>query len=89
MIGGLLDHSPVQTTTRYAHLAKDSIQKTAARITGSIGVSLAPGERRAAGTSCDILLQRMRSRPLRLFQRSQAYFELCILDHFRAELALS
>ena len=56
MIGRLLGHSPVQTTARYAHLAKDPIQKTTARITASNGVNLAPRERPAAGTSCDILL---------------------------------
>ena len=42
MIGKLLGHTQVQTTARYAHLARDSIQNAAARITGSIGGSLAP-----------------------------------------------
>ncbi len=42
MIGKLLGHTQVQTTARYAHLARDSIQTAAARITGSIGGSLAP-----------------------------------------------
>ena len=42
MIGKLLGHTQVQTTARYAHLARDSIQTAAARITGSIGESLAP-----------------------------------------------
>ena len=37
MIGKLLGHSQDQITARYAHLARDSIQTTAARITGSIG----------------------------------------------------
>ena len=41
MIGKLLGHTQVQTTARYAHLARDSIQNAAARITGSIGESLA------------------------------------------------
>ena len=40
MIGKLQDHTQVQTTTRYAHLARDSIQAAAARITGSIGEDL-------------------------------------------------
>ena len=40
MIGKLLGHTQVQTTARYAHLARDSIQTAAARITGSIGGSL-------------------------------------------------
>ena len=47
MIGKLLGHTQVQTTARYAHLARDSIQDAAARITGSIGGNLVPGEKRA------------------------------------------
>ena len=42
MIGKLLGHTQVQTTARYAHLARDSIQNAAARITGSIGGNLSP-----------------------------------------------
>ena len=42
MIGKLLGHTQVQTTARYAHLARDSIQTAAARITGSIGGDLLP-----------------------------------------------
>ena len=40
MIGKLLGHTQVQTTARYAHLARDSIQNAATRITGSIGGNL-------------------------------------------------
>ena len=40
MIGKLLGHTQVQTTAQYAHLARDSIQNAAARITGSIGGDL-------------------------------------------------
>ena len=40
MIGKLLGHTQVQTTARYAHLARDSIQTAAARIRGSIGGNL-------------------------------------------------
>ena len=40
MIGKLLGYTQVQTTARYAHLARDSIQTAAARITGSIGGNL-------------------------------------------------
>ena len=40
MIGKLLGHTQVQTTARYAHLARDSIQTAAARITRSIGGNL-------------------------------------------------
>ena len=39
-IGKLLGHTQVKTTARYAHLARDSIQNVAARITGSIGGNL-------------------------------------------------
>ncbi len=42
MIGKLLGHTQVQMTARYAHLARDSIQNAAARITGSISGDLTP-----------------------------------------------
>ena len=45
MIGKLLGHTQVQTTARYAHLARDSIQSAASRITGSIGGNLMGGDR--------------------------------------------
>ena len=48
MIGKLLGHTQVQTTARYAHLARDSIQNAAARITGSIGGNLSPDGQGAA-----------------------------------------
>ena len=48
MIGKLLGHTQVQTTARYAHLARDSIQTAASRITESIGASLL-GERPTYG----------------------------------------
>ncbi len=41
MIGKLLGHTQVQTTARYAHLARHSIRNAAARLTGSIGENLA------------------------------------------------
>ena len=44
MIGRLLGHTHVQTTARYAHLARDSIQNAAARITGSIGGNLSSAQ---------------------------------------------
>ena len=37
MIGKLLGHTQMQTTARYAHLTRDSIQTAAALITQSIG----------------------------------------------------
>lgn len=40
MIGKLLGHTQVQTTARYAHLARDSIQNAVSRITHSIGENL-------------------------------------------------
>ena len=48
MIGKLLGHTQVQTTARYAHLARDSIQTAAARITGSIGGNLDTGHHRVS-----------------------------------------
>ena len=53
MIGKLLGHSQVQTTARYAHLARDSVKDSAARIAASIGADLlseAPGPG-SAGTA--------------------------------------
>ena len=37
MIGKLLGHTQVQTTARYAHLARDSVKASASRIASSIG----------------------------------------------------
>ena len=36
MIGKLLGHSDIETTSRCAHLARDSIHEAAERIAGSI-----------------------------------------------------
>ena len=41
-IAKLLGHTQVETTAQYAHLARDSIQNVAARITGTIGEDLTP-----------------------------------------------
>jgi len=49
MIRKLLGHTQVQTTARYAHLARDSIQNAAAQITGSIGGDLS-GEHEPDGS---------------------------------------
>ena len=46
MIGKLLGHSKIETTSRYAHLARDSIKASSARIADSIGADIlesAPG----------------------------------------------
>ena len=45
MIGKLLGDTQVQTTARYAHLSRDSIQTAASRITGNIGGNLSSVER--------------------------------------------
>ena len=47
MIGKLLGHTQIQTTARYAHLARDSIRvsaaRVAARVAASIGEDILPG----------------------------------------------
>ena len=48
MIGKLLGHTRMHTTARYAHLARDSIRESAARVAASIGSDLAPGTFEAA-----------------------------------------
>ena len=40
MIGKLLGHSKIQTTARYAHLARESVKESAARVAASIGADL-------------------------------------------------
>ena len=40
MIGRLLGHTQVETTARYAHLARDSVHETAARIADSIAADI-------------------------------------------------
>ncbi len=50
MIGRLLGHSQVETTARYAHLARDSVQEAAERIADSIAADiLDEGWRHASG----------------------------------------
>lgn len=44
MIGKLLGHTQVQTTARYAHLARDTVKASAARIGDSIDGDLATTE---------------------------------------------
>ena len=43
MIGKLLGHTKIQTTARYAHLARDSVNDSAARVAASIGGDLQGG----------------------------------------------
>ena len=40
MIGKLLGHNKIDTTARYAHLARDSIKASSARVAGSIGADI-------------------------------------------------
>ena len=50
VIGKLLGHSQIQTTARYAHLARDSMKASASRVAASIGADLLgdkPGHTRA------------------------------------------
>ena len=44
MIGKLLGHRKVQTTARYAHLTRDSVKTSAARIAESLRADMAEGE---------------------------------------------
>ena len=44
MIGKLLGHTQVQTTTRYAHLARDTVKASASRVGDSIGEALTSAE---------------------------------------------
>ncbi len=43
MIGKLLGHSQMETTARYAHLARDSIRDSAERVADSIAGDIFPG----------------------------------------------
>ena len=40
MIGKLLGHNKIETTSRYAHLARDSIKASSARVADSIGTDI-------------------------------------------------
>ena len=42
MIGKLLGHKKIQTTARYAHLARDSVKESAALVAASIGKDILP-----------------------------------------------
>ena len=48
MIGKLLGHADIQSTARYAHLARETERVSAARVGGSIGADIGAGKR---GTS--------------------------------------
>ena len=42
MIGKLLGHKKIQTTARYAHLARDSVKESAAQVAASIAADILP-----------------------------------------------
>ena len=48
MIGGLLGHAGVESTARYAHLARDTEKASAAKVGGSIGADIMTGGNAAA-----------------------------------------
>ena len=43
MIGKLSGHNKINTTSRYAHLARDSIKASSARVADSIGADILTG----------------------------------------------
>ncbi len=45
MIGKLLGHKQIETTARYAHLARDSVKESAGRIADSIAEDILGGLR--------------------------------------------
>ena len=48
MIGKLLGHADIQSTARYAHLARETERTSAARVGASIGADIAPGSGNAS-----------------------------------------
>ena len=46
MIGDLLGHRMVNTTARYAHLARDSVRDSSATIAADIGTRIMPSNGR-------------------------------------------
>ena len=50
MIGKLLGHRKVQTTARYAHLARDSVKAASERVSDSLAVDLDTPPNVSAGT---------------------------------------
>ena len=46
MIGDLLGHRMVSTTARYAHLARDSVRDSSAKIAADIGARIMPSDNR-------------------------------------------
>ena len=44
LLGKLLGHNSLETTARYAHLARDTVQASAAKVGGSIGADIMPAD---------------------------------------------
>ena len=51
MIGKLLGHNKIDTTSRYAHLAQDSIKASKARVADSIGADVLHRKSREAAVA--------------------------------------
>ena len=83
MIGKLFGHTQVQTTARYAHLARDSIQNAAARITGSISGNLStpPNTEETAGRLADKILRTLLNSQRGFSDLDCPYSVLCIDRH--------
>ena len=52
MIGKLLGHSQVETTARYAHMARDTVHESAARVAKSLAADLYGTARQPPSTAC-------------------------------------
>ena len=50
MIGKLLGHNKIETTALYAHLARDSIKPSSARVADSIGADILDRKREEAAS---------------------------------------
>ena len=53
MIGDLLGHRKVNTTARYAHLARDSVRDSSATVAGDVGDSIVLSEDPQGDTPCE------------------------------------
>ena len=84
MIGKLLGHTQVQTTARYAHLARDTVKASAARIGDSIDSDLEIAEESSPARRSTTVLRlagpfRQTSTRLHCFSRPIVWFQL--VDH--------
>ena len=51
MIGKLLGHARIETTSRYAHFARDSVREAAERVAESIATDILDEDRISASNS--------------------------------------